>query len=504
MDIFGTIITSATIIYTFLDGCAEYSDEARSLAARFKWDLRAIQHVAEYFEQRTQDSSVVPASDEDEALLADVQQYLEVLSRRAAASSSRIQAQGWLKTTWNRATWFHRQKELKEIEKELFDWTTRFDVRVLALPQRVKTVIPGYLGDTSESPKVLQSNRRITEFHKLAIQAQSHQAESLFLEDVPAALNPDGVSSPVQNRQQQQVEYRGQPVLLEPHPYDSRNDIARIERLKDDLGVLAAVLSLLESGSGVNILKTEAYFLNKEANQFVFIQRLPSQVSKASTLRDLISATGPRNMRLPAMHALSERFRFAQRLATAVFFIHATGFVHKAISSHSVYVFEPEAAGERDQFPYVLGEPFLSGFESIRSSEGWSDWSAHPTANGHPGYREELWEGDIYRHPDRQAGKNRARYINSYDVYSLGVVLLELGLWRPMSRFREQLENIDADMRQARIIIIAKDLDISMGPKYRSIVQWCLGLDGRESVSGTTFINVVLNKLDELVEIVSL
>jgi len=96
------------------------------------------------------------------------------------------------------------------------------------------------------------------------------------------------------------------------------------------------------------------------------------------------------------------------------------------------------------------------------------------------------------------------RYLNRYDIYGLGVVLLELGLWRPIGRFENRLAALAPEERRRNLVEIAVDLDITMGPKYRSVVQWCLQLDGGEILGDTMFISMVLNKLDELEDVVSL
>ena len=75
-------------------------------------------------------------------------------------------------------------------------------------------------------------------------------------------------------------------------------------------------------------------------------------------------------------------------------------------------------------------EPWLVGFEYSREDPGFSE---NP--------RELEISKDIYRHPERW-GQPTRRFDKSHDVYSLGIILLEIGLWKPASyledkRFRE-------------------------------------------------------------------
>lgn len=42
------------------------------------------------------------------------------------------------------------------------------------------------------------------------------------------------------------------------------------------------------------------------------------------------------------------------------------------------------------------------------------------------------WQKDIYRHPRRQGLQPETRYNMGHDIYSLGVCLLSIGLWKPL------------------------------------------------------------------------
>jgi hypothetical protein len=45
-------------------------------------------------------------------------------------------------------------------------------------------------------------------------------------------------------------------------------------------------------------------------------------------------------------------------------------------------------------------------------------------------------EDCIYQHPDRWGADTEYRFSMLHDIYSLGVVLLEIGLWKPFVRWR--------------------------------------------------------------------
>lgn len=55
-------------------------------------------------------------------------------------------------------------------------------------------------------------------------------------------------------------------------------------------------------------------------------------------------------------------------------------------------------------------------------------------------------ELDYYQHPDKRFNRT-IRYSRSHDIYSLGVVLLEIGLWRPV---REVVDVEDEDFERVK------------------------------------------------------
>ncbi len=55
-------------------------------------------------------------------------------------------------------------------------------------------------------------------------------------------------------------------------------------------------------------------------------------------------------------------------------------------------------------------------------------------------------ELDYYQHPDKRFNRT-IRYSRSHDIYSLGVVLLEIGFWRPV---REMVDVEDEDFERVK------------------------------------------------------
>lgn len=110
-------------------------------------------------------------------------------------------------------------------------------------------------------------------------------------------------------------------------------------------------------------------------------------------------------------------------------------------------------------------EPWVLGFEFSRPEPFFSA--------GHSDFEPRR---DIYRHPDRQ-GQPTEMFKKIHDVYALGVVLLEIGLWEPAVKLEKNMFSNTRNLRavQAHLIKHAeKRLESRVGRKYKEAVLKCL------------------------------
>ncbi|KAL8682610.1 MAG: hypothetical protein Q9186_001383 [Xanthomendoza sp. 1 TL-2023] len=130
----------------------------------------------------------------------------------------------------------------------------------------------------------------------------------------------------------------------------------------------------------------------------------PEKHDDPTSLRELLVQA---NMAYP----LNARLNIAQVLARSCMFLHDCRFVHKSLRPENIVCFSTQ--GQYPDKPYMIGlDRFrLIDARSMRSSD-------------------DLWYKDIYRHPSRQGIRPERDYIMQHDIYSLGVCLLEIGLWR--------------------------------------------------------------------------
>ncbi|PGG95251.1 hypothetical protein AJ79_10162 [Helicocarpus griseus UAMH5409] len=111
------------------------------------------------------------------------------------------------------------------------------------------------------------------------------------------------------------------------------------------------------------------------------------------------------------------RLNLARQLSQAVADVHGLGFVHKNIRPRSILFVEQKCSLE-DGSPGV----FLCKWTAARNTD---------SVSAHLG--EHLWQQVIYQHPDRQSRYAAGGFEPHHDVYSLGVCLLEIFLWRPFT-----------------------------------------------------------------------
>lgn len=215
-----------------------------------------------------------------------------------------------------------------------------------------------------------------------------------------------------------------------------------------------------------------------KVTSFNFVFRVPEGMENPRSLRSILKSA---DVNL----SLSDRFRVALQLATSVSYIHTYAFVHKNIRPETVLIFQTQKS--------PLGASFLLGFEKFRFADGRT-----------MRFGDCVWEKNLYRHPRRQGLKPEEDYTMQHDIYSLGVCLLEIGLWESFVIYHDEdshptpspvlaiLNHTEKD--EIKKAYLVKDILVSlakqrlpsrMGDIYTEIVVTCLTcLDGNNAVFG--------------------
>ncbi|KAJ2895822.1 hypothetical protein MKZ38_006144 [Zalerion maritima] len=180
---------------------------------------------------------------------------------------------------------------------------------------------------------------------------------------------------------------------------------------------------------------------------FSFVFKVPRGLAmEPRSLRDLLldGQTRSRGGNQGSAVSLSHRLALAKDIAKAVSYVHTFGFVHKNIRPETILTFpaaEPPSSDvpasnstggsgrggdEHSDDAIVEGKwsAFLVGFQNVRTSEG----QTYRRGDGD-------WEKNLYRHGARQGIRPQDKYVMQHDIYSLGVCLLEIGLWRSLVEY---------------------------------------------------------------------
>ena len=213
------------------------------------------------------------------------------------------------------------------------------------------------------------------------------------------------------------------------------------------------------------VLDCVGYFHQPDFYRFGFVYVLPPPKAGLNpdsvdlfSLNNIIRITDPDNSDVERPY-LGDVFCLAQSLASCLLALHEVSWLHKNLSSHHVLVFAPSI---REVHRHVASA-VLAGFNDSRPE----------ASNITLGPRHEF---PHYQHPLYRQGSSFRR---SFDYFSLGIVLLELGLWQPVSVLRQDHPEISSPehFRCKLIQTYVPMLAERMGVIYRDAVAFCLGAE---------------------------
>ena len=299
------------------------------------------------------------------------------------------------------------------------------------------------------------------------LRALVHEGESSSLEDSDVLLPSDAVElmeSPIEFSGAQLGMLRSThlTVLLDAikmiHP-------STVVQARADIQTLARRLSKVNAET-FGFLDCQGAIYSYGNADLVF--SFPKDQDFPFSLRHLLLAADPQ-------FPLNARISIAQRIARSVLFLHSCQLVHKNVRPDNIVVFASQG-----QYP---DKPYLIGLEHFRSV----DVKSLRMSDNDPFH-------DIYRHPTRQGIRPERDYVMQHDIYSLGVCLLEIGLWRSFLAtgdganlrladngyvLQQHLDIKDPrrkafEIKKHFVSITEQRLPGTMGQKYASIVVSCL------------------------------
>jgi len=294
------------------------------------------------------------------------------------------------------------------------------------------------------------------------------------------------------------------PILLEYRPihaFDVEKTVERATKL--------AMFLHQPKLEGMAVLRCLGVAHNKPASRFEYAfdaSELPnSQQSQGAhqampgsqirSLRQCLDSRGSfrfskpssdRDVNVQKPLSLRQRLCFAHTLARTLHRLHMVDWLHGNISSANIW-FTVGQHQDSDGFTSIqVGNPYLFGFQNARKVEEYSDPSSFGSFT---------IEENLYRHPLRRCSedeKPRAPHQMIHDIYSLGVVLLELGLGRTAIEIGKWLEHFppatqDAgpgmNVQASFALLSTKFLPERMGDKYALVVRACLSGHIKETLA---------------------
>lgn len=246
-------------------------------------------------------------------------------------------------------------------------------------------------------------------------------------------------------------------VLVEyKHYHKSFKHDSHTRQVQDRrVGSLAAALRAATSQDYLS-LECLKWFHDQERCRYGLTFKLPfQQATRPYSLREVLSEQGSLGRA-----GLKERFEIAKKIGRALLRWHTSEWLHQGIASHNIIFFHDPKTSKIDFLrPYLCGFEFSRKANEISSTRTVADFSL-----------------DVYRHPNRQ-GLPQLSHRIEHDLYSFGVILLDIGLWQSVESFFKVEESKPlpppVDIRE-KILKNVHRLHFYMGPEYTKAVGKCI------------------------------
>ena len=258
-------------------------------------------------------------------------------------------------------------------------------------------------------------------------------------------------------------------VLIEWMRYTPAWKDVPLEQRTIVMGLKAQSFGLKSKPPSLRTLDCIGTFQNTgERRGYGFVYRLPvpelkAKVAAASTttLLQLVTQSYTKPRQYQHRPLLGDKFRLASMLANFLREFHTIGWLHKTFNSNNILFCHIEKLDESHHL--LLDQPYVVGLH--KSRPGGNAW--HTEGPGGAKFQD-------YQHPEYLRTK---RFRLEYDYYSFGLVLLEIGFWRPLWAWSKQkgCQRMNlAEFRQELVENYVPRLGAEMGAVYRDVVQFCL------------------------------
>ena len=224
-------------------------------------------------------------------------------------------------------------------------------------------------------------------------------------------LNKDGKKSTVI------VEFKAKPSPDDPRfAFGPKFLKGEVDKLIRTLRVASEVKEKDSEKRPFHVLFAEGWY--DQHDHFGLVYRLPELKTTNFLCESLGNILLQEEYREMLANCLENRLVLAKALAWTLFELHSVNWVHESFHPDNILLFAEEV--EPDVYQFDWSTPYVVGFDSSRTDNGRSG-KFNPKAQ---------WTSRIYTHPDRDEKQVYKRFKKTHDIYSLGVVLLEVGRLR--------------------------------------------------------------------------
>ncbi|KAG4029034.1 hypothetical protein MFRU_018g01390 [Monilinia fructicola] len=258
------------------------------------------------------------------------------------------------------------------------------------------------------------------------------------------------------------------PVLIEYAPYDPIYSITGITPSMSRFEKLFAGLSQAYYSSDrflVGLLRLIGYYEDAEHSRFCLLFALPTNFGPM----DIQSPT----LQMPTINSLSEllispafepslevKYRLAYNIANAVFDIHSKGIVHgNLLPSNVLFIEHPTSQRPFDLSQINMRQSYLGSYDLFSDTATDSGPSLDQASM-------------LYKHQlDPRVTKftNLSQESKSLDLYSLAMILLEIGLWSSLPELFPRASQVPSNPTD-----VLKHLASRCGNIYVKAVKACL------------------------------
>ena len=273
-------------------------------------------------------------------------------------------------------------------------------------------------------------------------------------------------------------------VLIEWVEYDREAIEERLAHLRrmDDLARM--MHSASERHPDLHSIDCIGYTDDSDRSRYGLVYRAPAP--SHSSLHALISSA---DLKTPDLDA---RVRLAATLSVATWSLHSLDWLHKSLCSSNVLFFPSafSASAHRATATAALvpdiSKPYLTGFDASRPDLD----TALSVVPRNPSI------ANLHRHPSSLRG---IPYAKAFDIYSLGLVLLEIGLWKVLTTYHKSHYSAERWRDKVVLPVLVPGLGSKVGKRYKEVVDMCLGVgeDLTSAEAGKLMENVV-NKLESI------